>query len=197
MRYVNTTLIALELEPLKDYCLEMAPLIANKWKQHIGVGNKSLFDDISLTTKLHFYYNFLLFPNKQLHSLYFEIQKFFKTIKDSDKPHYITMWYNIHYKNENLDWHSHNPPEHNAYHGYFAVDAEPSITTYRLSDGSIEQVVNKNNQIVLSKSDGDQHCVSIWQEDRPRITLAFDIIPCNIANGSLRVENRTNNWMPI
>ena len=197
MGCINKTIVNLELGPLKAYCLEVSPIIVDKWKNNLNIENKDLFDNISLTTKLHFYYNFLLFPNKQLHNLYFEIQNFFNQIRTDGVPYYITMWCNIHQKNQNLDWHSHNPPEHNAYHGYFSLDAEPSITTYRLPDGSIEQVVNKNNQIVLSKSDGDKHCVSIWQEERPRITLAFDIIPVHIANGSLRMQNRTNNWMPI
>ncbi len=196
-QYVNTKQIHLDLDNLSQYCLNIAPLIVNKWKYNIYDKNSILFEDISLTTKLHAHYNFLLFPNKQLHKLYFEIYKFFNQIRIHDGEYYISMWCNIHHKNENLDWHSHNLPEHNAYHGYFSVDSEPSITTYRLPDGKIEEVVNKNNQIVLSRSDGDQHCVSVWNEDHPRISLAFDIIPCNLANGSLHKEDRTNNWMPI
>jgi hypothetical protein len=196
MNYINTQQLNLDIKSLKTYCLDISPLIHNKWRHNIVQDNELLFPDISLTS-LHAYYNLLLFPNKELHKLYFHIRELFYKTRVHDGEYYISMWCNIHYNGQNLDWHSHNPPEHNAYHGYFAVDAEPSKTTYMLPDGTIEEVNNKNNQLVISRSDGDKHCVSVWNEERPRVTLAFDIIQVNLANGSLRHEDRTNNWMPI
>ena len=107
------------------------------------------------------------------------------------------MWLNIHNKTEFLNWHSHNSPEEKCYHGYFCVNTEPSITMYRLKDGSTLDVKNKNNQLVISRSDGDMHCVTPWSESTKRITLAFDIVPTQVALNSFYNANRIKNWIPI
>ena len=49
------------------------------------------------------------------------------------------------------------------------------ITVLDFNDG---KVVSKEGLIVIGKSDGDEHSSSAWKESkRPRITIAFDIIP--------------------
>jgi len=107
------------------------------------------------------------------------------------------MWLNMHNKTEFLNWHSHNKPEENCYHGYFCVNAEPSTTMYKLKEGSTVNIDNKNNQLIISRSDGDVHCVTPWNEAETRITLAFDIVPKIIATNSFIGQDRTNNWIPI
>jgi hypothetical protein len=176
----------------------MESVIINKWASKITDVNPLLFKDISLPSKLHAYYNFLLFPHPEVHKLYFAIRELFNEIRVHDGQYYISMWYNIHRKTEHMGWHTHNKPEHKAYHGYFSVNAEPSVTSYILSDQTTKiDVINKNNQLVLSRSDGDIHGVSLWNETKERLTIAFDIIPLQLARGSFDAEDRTNNWMPI
>jgi hypothetical protein len=57
-------------------------------------------------------------------------------------------------------------------------------------------IPSKNGLMVLSRSNGDVHRSSEWDQEYPRITIAFDIVPAGI----LYRENRythINHWMPI
>jgi len=197
MSYINTKQLHLELSSLNHYCINVESTIVNKWGRFIEEDNDMIFKNYSKTSSLHSYYNFLLFPHPELHKLYFEIKNMFNEIRVHTGEYYITMWLNVHRSGEYLNWHNHNDPKDNAYHGYFSVNAEPSITTYKLPDKTIHPVNNKNNQLVLSRSDGDLHKVSEWDKPDSRITLAFDIVPYSIANNSFIRQDRTNNWMPI
>jgi hypothetical protein len=136
-----------------------------------------------------------LFPNPLLHKLYHEIKQAFDTVRRDD-IYYISLWLNVHRRGQDLPWHSHNPPEHQAFHGFYAVNAEPSVTEYRFPDGSTDNVVNKNNQLVISLSGSDEHKVSTWEYDEPRITVAFDIIPYAVASENF-TRDLVDNWMPI
>jgi hypothetical protein len=191
--YVHTAQLDLDLSELNLFCKAMETVIIKKW----GNQSQNLYQDSCITTSLHSYYNFLLFPNDQLHTLYLNIQNMFNQIRVHKGSYYISMWLNMHNKTEFLNWHSHNKPEDNCYHGYFCVNAEPSTTMYRLNEGSTVNINNKNNQLIISRSDGDVHCVTPWDEPETRITLAFDIVPKTIATNSFNSQDRTNNWMPI
>jgi hypothetical protein len=193
--YVHVCKLHLDLEHLKHFCNDMYNVIVTKWNTQTD----DTYHDSCITTKLHSYYNFLLFPDTEIHKLFDKIQSMFRQIKLSDHndPYYISMWLNVHGKTEFLNWHSHNKPEENCYHGYFTINADPSTTMYRLKDGSTVDVINKNNQLVISRSDGDLHCVTPWGGDENRITLAFDIVTKDIAYNSFKYQNRTNNWIPI
>jgi hypothetical protein len=78
-----------------------------------------------------------------------------------------------------LDNHGTNPLH---FHGYFAIDAEPSITYYDLDEkdkndpSGLFPYENKNGRVMLSLN-GYHHGVGSWNETRPRITLAYNIIP--------------------
>ena len=76
---------------------------------------------------------------------------------------------------ENLPWHNHGD-ESDHFHGIFAVDAEPSVTHYRI-DGNYMDLEQKNGQLVLLTN--YEHSHGYWGETRPRITLAFNIKPVN------------------
>jgi hypothetical protein len=191
--YVYTAQLDLDLSELKLFCESMETVIIEKW----GNQSQHLYQDSSITTSLHSYYNFLLFPDEQLHTLYLTIQNMFNQIRAHKGSYYISMWLNIHGKKEFLNWHSHNKSDNGCYHGYFTVNAEPSTTMYRLKDGSNVDVINKNNQLVISRSDGDLHCVTPWDGDDNRITLAFDIVTKDVAYNTFEYQNRTNNWVPI
>jgi len=185
MSYINKIQLDLDLDVLRKYCVDMAPVIFKNFGQA---------EQISF---LHPVYNFLSFPNAELHKLYFHIHELFNKVKVHDGLYYITMWFNMHKYGQYIDWHAHNAPEDNAYHGYFAVNAEPSTTSFRMPDGTIEDVINTNNQLVLNRSNGDMHCVSSWTGGGDRITIAFDIVPAELAFGNMLYENKINKWIPV
>lgn len=78
-----------------------------------------------------------------------------------------------------LDDHGWNPKH---FHGYYAINAEPSITFYELDEPYTEHptglypLENKNGRVLLSMN-GYQHGVGSWLKEEPRITLAYNIMP--------------------
>lgn len=185
MSYINRFQLDIDLEVLTKHCYDVAPVIKRNW------------GDVEQISFLHPMYNLLCFPNKQLHRLYFNIHENFNQIKKTDELYYITMWINMHSAGQYIDWHTHNPPEDNAYHGYFAVNAEPSTTSFRMPGEEQEDIKNINNQLVIIESNGNEHSVSKWYGDYDRITIAFDIITAKQAFGNTMFQNKTNKWIPV
>lgn len=78
-----------------------------------------------------------------------------------------------------LDDHGWNPKH---LHGYYAINAEPSITFYELDEryeghpSGLYPLENKNGRVLLSMN-GYQHGVGSWLKAEPRITLAYNIMP--------------------
>jgi hypothetical protein len=64
------------------------------------------------------------------------------------------------------------------FHGYYCVFAEPSITYYKIGgDSGIDfENHNKNNRAIVSET-GHPHGRDDWYNDKPRITIAYDICP--------------------
>ena len=62
------------------------------------------------------------------------------------------------------------------FHGYFCVNAEPSITNYLIHRETPFENVNVNGRAVVSET-GHPHNVDPWNFDTPRITIAYDICP--------------------
>ena len=88
-------------------------------------------------------------------------------------------WFNINRAEVGkLDYHDHGSPGAPNFHGYYSVNAEPSITHYKLfNDPSrIVDNVNKNNRLVISEV-GHPHAMGDWDWSGPRITIAYDIVP--------------------
>lgn len=198
--YVHKAKLNLDIDELKNYCLHLEPMIEEKWKQYLTEDNKLLYEDNSVTLKLFNYYNLLEFPHPELHKLYFYLQQVFRTAKrpEHDENYYVSMWMNIHRKGDFIDWHSHVYDDDHGYHGWFSVSAEPSVTSYKLKTGYLIDVVNENNQLVVSRSDGDYHKVSVWNEDYERITLAFNITTKIDKFYCVDKENKlVKNWIPI
>ena len=95
----------------------------------------------------------------------------------------MQSWLNYYRKGDFIDWHSHSPPSVGSWHGFFCLDVEPgSFTSYKWPndperEGLIIDVQSQNNLMVMGLSNGDHHRSSEWLfEDRPRITVAFDIL---------------------
>lgn len=88
----------------------------------------------------------------------------------------VQSWFNINYtKNGKLDWHDHGGRGAPIFHGYYCVNAEPSITHYKVFNKKIENI-NKNNRAILSET-GHPHAMADWDWDGPRITIAYDVAP--------------------
>jgi hypothetical protein len=113
----------------------------------------------------------------------------------------MQAWLNVYRTGEFIDWHSHWPAEFESWHGFYCVDVEPnSSTTYRLFGKIPEKddivVTSQDNLLVISRSDGDYHRSSEWNNpDKPRITVAFDIIPMSKLYERRNYEK--NHWIPI
>ena len=95
-----------------------------------------------------------------------------------------------------LDWHSHWEQKWNSWHGYIYVDVQNSMpaTLYKLPGYSdIITLYGKNGNMVISRSNGDTHKTVLWEDEKPRISIAFDILP----ESSMTNLNDINHWIPI
>lgn len=72
-----------------------------------------------------------------------------------------------------LDDHGSFPKE---FHGYYAVNAEPGVTWYKLDDGELSPHHNKNGEAILSLN-GYHHAIGDWDSTDHRITIAYNIMP--------------------
>jgi hypothetical protein len=104
------------------------------------------------------------------------------------QDYYATAWFNYDYgihKYDSKYMHDHSGgngvPD---FHGYYSVDAEPSLTHYHISKdiNNAKSNINKNNLAILSET-GHPHARGDWDEDRPRITVAYDILPFDSNRG--------------
>lgn len=158
----------------------------------------------SLSTVKWKEYNVFQFYHASLHKLYKEISD---TVKeaceyyevDFDKQnYYIQGWFNINRAEVGkLDYHDHGSPGAPNFHGYYCVNAEPSITHYKLfNDPSrIVDNVNKNNRLIVSEV-GHPHAMGDWDWSGPRITIAYDVQPLDvlISAGNTIPEQH---WFPL
>jgi hypothetical protein len=91
-------------------------------------------------------------------------------------------WFNINSneKGGKLEWHDHIQPELHipAFHGYYAVNAEPSETYYDINGNQFINK-NKNNRAILSLM-GFPHAMGPWEWEGDRITIAYDVMPLKI-----------------
>lgn len=157
-----------------------------------GYGGQS-----TMTTKLYMEYNVLMFAYHEFHSLYNQIRKTFHEVLENndknEKNYYIQCWMNVYEKEQFIDWHGHWPPMANAWHGFYCVDCEPSKTTYKIFGEDID-IPSEDGLLVIGESDGDIHRTWPWTEsDRPRITIAFDIVPARFIDNN----DWMNHWIPI
>lgn len=105
---------------------------------------------------------------------------------DFDEQKYmIHGWFNyypvktdIGVSKENLRYHDHFPNPM-TFHGYYCVNAEPSITYYKDVDNKIFDQINKNNTLIVAKN-GFPHSPGEWNQDTHRITIAYNILPLSV-----------------
>ncbi len=159
-------------------------VLANYAKDESNEFESRFNQECTMTSVLHRNYNLFLYPLPQLHELYFEIQRVFHSCLArysgiTNKRYYIQCWVNIFQNNEFIDWHTHFHPNVNAWHGFYCVNVEPdSFTSYRWPNHEeIIDIKSENGLVVLGVSGGDRHKSSKWNQETPRVTIAFDILP--------------------
>jgi len=162
-------------------------------------GEIELNGQLTLSTKLFDRYNYLMYPLPGVHELYNNIKRVFHSINvDPYDDYFIQCWLNFYYKGDFIDWHGHWPTEAHSWHGFYCVDVEPdSYTDYKFKDtDSVTRVKSQDNLLVISRSGNDVHRSSEWTEDKPRITIAFDIVPAEKLFDAGAYRN-PNHWIPI
>jgi len=150
------------------------------------------------STKIYDSYNIFLNHRPGFATLYERIVNSFKEKVDNPKEYAISGWVNVYNSGGFLDWHTHGvyPDGYfdERWHGYFCVNAEPSKTLYRDNETErlIKSVENRNGWLTMSPG-GHQHRTTPWEDqDKPRITIAFDILLRN----EISTDNY-NHWIPI
>jgi hypothetical protein len=148
----------------------------------------------SLTTAHHSIYNLFLFPFEQLNILYYELIKNITPMLENTN-YVIKSWVNLFKKGEKIDWHGHWPSEAKVWHGFYCVQVGESFTEYKIPNyDEIIKIKSKEGLLVFGKSEGDLHKSSEWNdENKPRITIAFDIIPI----GSIHNKLQQNQYIPF
>lgn len=206
----------INLKELRYYSDIMYDII----KTHFKSDKTDYNGQSTLTTKLFTKYNLLMYPFPIFHELYCEICNAFylchaDLFKKKPEKHYMQCWLNYYRKGEFIDWHGHQKSELQAWHGFLCVDTEPgSSTSYKWKENldKIIEIPSKDGLIVIGPSNGDLHRSSEWEfEDRPRITIAFDIMPATSLSEKMVVDSPepkylnamrdnpfyTNHWIPV
>jgi hypothetical protein len=189
--YVITEKFNLDLIQLKASCYSLYDLVQENFSEN----KKDFTAQSTLTTQLFSSYNLFMYPYNGFYELYQEIKTFFEPYKDKDKNYYIQCWLNFYREGDFINWHGHWHENAKSWHGFFCVDCEPSKTTYRIPGVKNDiDVISKNNLLVISRSDGDSHRTWPWPySDRPRITIAFDILPSEY----IEPTQWLNHWVPL
>jgi hypothetical protein len=115
---------------------------------------------------------------------------------DFKKQQYMVQgWFNINSndKGGKLDWHDHGPGGAPFFHGYYCVNAEPSVTHYVVFDNKVKNI-NKNNRAILSEM-GHPHAMGDWGWNGDRITIAYDLLPLSeVQQFGMGTEQH---WVPL
>ncbi len=191
--YVYTRLANLDLNQQKQNAYLMHDFIQN----HFQKVDEKYRDIVAPSVSKKFnQYNYLLYPYIGMHKLYTEIKDFFYSLEDHPfKEYFVQCWLNVYTKDQYIDWHAHWPKEFYSWHGFYCIDVEPdSYTLYRVNEKEI-RIDSQNNLFVISRSGEDIHRSSDWQQDYPRITVAFDIVPAQMLQQ--KHINDVNHWIPI
>jgi len=165
----------------------------------------------TMTTGLYRYYNTFLYPFPEFSKAFNQLKQLFEYVTDVPNEYYIQSWLNVYKKSEYIDWHSHWPAGINAWHGLFIVDSEAqeSFTKYRVGfpDGTTENIdiESKNNLLILGKCENDFHRSTEWDNDKERITIAYDIVPSEYVDNQLYLNTDItklesydlNHWIPF
>lgn len=161
-------------------------------------GEKTMWDSSgSITTSKWNKYNVFQLYHPSIHALFKSVRSMvieaceYYNIDFEKENFWAQGWFNINYNHVGkLDWHEHGGPGAPWFHGYYCVNAEPSVTHYKIFDKNFDNQ-NKNNRAILSET-GHPHAMADWDWDGPRITIAYDVIPFR---GVMREWEQ--HWIPL
>ena len=196
-----------DLDKLKGFLLKTYDEMQNQQIKGITpVDPKSdkWVESQSLSTIKWREYNVFQFYNAELHNIYTNLSELvheacdYYEIDFKKQKFFAQGWFNINQTGAGkLDYHDHGTPGAPNFHGYYSVNAEPSITHYKLfNDPSrIVDNVNKNNRLIVSEV-GHPHAMGDWDWSGPRITIAYDVQPLEVllAAGKTIPEQH---WIPM
>lgn len=195
--YVNTVQFNLDRDKLRESCEFIYEDVLEKYSNE-----KNEYEDFGKgikTTGLYMHYNIFTYQLPEIANLYGCISSAYRDISKNQDQCFIAGWLNLFNKGDYIDWHGHSDGKdgQNAWHGYYGLDVEPSTTSYRIEgvEGQVD-VINKNNQLILSPSHKDKHRTWGWEQERPRITIAFDIVPAENFT-TYKIKNWANHWIPL
>lgn len=192
-------LIKIENQIINDNILDISQDVLNKYNKVPGAITK-----IGMK-----HYNIFTFLNPEIYNLYIALKELTKNACDyynldfKKEKYLIHGWFNLDNKSNKNEVNPIDNPHHfhdhfggqgaPHFHGYYCVDAEPSSTYYAISknENNIFENINKNNRAIISET-GHPHGRGDWFENRPRITIAYDIIPSSSLTGA---EN--GKWIPL
>jgi len=193
-----------DLDSLNDYLTDLLDKILEDNIFDVPSDVISSFNKINgAPTQLGKYYNIFKLDHPGIHALKDAIKEMMSEASDHysiDKgtQFYLSGWFNLDFATENKDFgvnplknsmffHDHMNGEGSpVFHGYYCVNAEPSITYYDINkSGNIFENINKNNRAILSET-GHPHGRDDWFSEKPRITIAYDVTPHNF--GGLWIE---------
>ena len=139
-----------------------------------------------------------------LRDLVFEASSYYG-IDFNEQNYAIKGWYNLDKKmlpGTKEQWLAANPDQSSVkmnlhdhmggqgapvFHGYYCVNAEPSVTFYQIDRVKDFDNVNINNRAIVSET-GHPHTRDLWWSEKSRITIAYDICPRGLGVDSLWVE---------
>lgn len=145
-------------------------------------------------TQLGKHYNIFSFDNKSIKTLQLALKDAIKEaceyyeIDFKAQEYKINGWFNFDIKTEGSTVTPLDHPEHfhdhmngegaPVFHGYYCVNAEPSSTFYKINGETLFENINLNNRAIVSET-GHPHGRDDWYQNRPRVTIAYDIAPGN------------------
>jgi hypothetical protein len=177
-----------DLQNLSTYLLDLKEIILNKGVSTIP---ESEIDNVLgkglETTRLGRFYNIFTFPKEEISVLYNALLDMTKEACDyyginfEEEDYYINGWFNVEdygicdYNKDGLHDHMGGTGAP-FFHGYYCINAEPSVTYYNIDREKYFENVNINNRAIVSET-GHPHTRGSWQSMEKRITLAYDIVP--------------------
>lgn len=176
-----------DLEDLQKFLsIKYEEIERNEISNSFNKADNQVFSNTgSVSTQKYFKYNVFQFHNTGLHDLFKNIKSMTLEAceyygEDFEKNRFMVQgWFNINNrKTGKLNWHDHPGSGSPFFHGYYCVNAEPSVTNYKLfgDEGNNFENKNRNNRAVLSET-GHPHAMGDWDWDGPRITIAYDVVP--------------------
>lgn len=185
-----------DLNSLFDYLTQIQKDILYKNVFNVPEEKLSEYNEFNgAPTQLGGYYNIFNLEHEGLRSLRIALKEMAIEASEyygysfDEQDYYVHGWFNLDHKTEGEKvsplskpnhFHDHSGGMGSPYlHGYYCVNAEPSSTFYKIDNKEeIFENINKNNRAIVSET-GHPHGRDDWYEDKPRITIAYDITPRN------------------